>query len=323
MTLQTPPSPARRDLRGIRRRGRRRPVVIAAGIAFGLVAAAGVTGTAAASHRPEATIAQPAAPEIVLASQIDATDAEPTDPAAQAQAVADQSLAAAAAVTADIAAAGLDIGIADTTVDTAALEDAAERLELADALPAVLVPSITDDVAEEAAVLDARVAELRGGLDGALERKAAEEAAAAAAAEEEARRAAAAAPAAGRSSAGAGGDALPTAAVPSGGATGDNSPAGAQATAYAMLAGYGWGDDQFGCLVALWNRESGWNYQAHNRSSGAHGIPQALPGSKMASAGPDWETNAATQIAWGFGYIAGRYGSPCAAWSHSESVGWY
>ena len=90
-----------------------------------------------------------------------------------------------------------------------------------------------------------------------------------------------------------------------------------------MFPDYGWGDDQFGCLVALWNKESGWNYQAYNSSSGAFGIPQALPGSKMGTAGADWQTNAATQVAWGLGYIAGRYGSPCGAWSHSESYGWY
>ena len=102
------------------------------------------------------------------------------------------------------------------------------------------------------------------------------------------------------------------------------TPAGdAQSIAYGMLGGYGWGDDQFGCLVELWNKESGWNSQAYNASSGAYGIPQALPGSKMASAGADWETNAATQISWGLGYIAGRYGSPCGAWQHSQSVGWY
>ena len=86
-----------------------------------------------------------------------------------------------------------------------------------------------------------------------------------------------------------------------------------------MLGSYGWGDDQFGCLVSLWNKESGWNYQAYNRSSGAYGIPQALPGSKMGSAGADWQTNPATQIAWGLGYISGRYGSPCGAWAHSQS----
>ena len=104
---------------------------------------------------------------------------------------------------------------------------------------------------------------------------------------------------------------------------GGTSPADAQATARGMLAGYGWGDDQFGCLVSLWQKESGWNYQAYNRSSGAYGIPQALPGSKMGSAGADWQTNPATQIAWGLGYISGRYGTPCGAWGHSQSTGWY
>jgi septal ring factor EnvC (AmiA/AmiB activator) len=103
-----------------------------------------------------------------------------------------------------------------------------------------------------------------------------------------------------------------------------NTPSGAQATAQSMMASrYGWGSDQFQCLVSLWDRESGWNYQSYNAGSGATGIPQALPGSKMASAGSDWATNAATQISWGLGYIAGSYGTPCAAWGHSESSGWY
>ena len=100
-------------------------------------------------------------------------------------------------------------------------------------------------------------------------------------------------------------------------------PGSAQAIAYDMVHARGWGDDQFACLVALWNRESGWRVNAYNRSSGAYGIPQALPGSKMGSAGADWETNAATQIAWGLGYIGGRYGTPCGAWGHSQSTGWY
>ena len=90
-----------------------------------------------------------------------------------------------------------------------------------------------------------------------------------------------------------------------------------------MLASHGWGDDQWSCLSSLWQRESGWNPSAANPSSGAYGIPQALPGSKMASAGSDWRTNPATQIKWGLGYIKGRYGSPCGAWAHSQSVGWY
>ncbi len=85
----------------------------------------------------------------------------------------------------------------------------------------------------------------------------------------------------------------------------------------------GWSASQFTCLNLLWNRESGWNYRAMNPSSGAYGIPQSLPGSKMASVAPDWRTNPATQIKWGLNYIAERYGTPCGAWAHSESVGWY
>ncbi|GAA1971041.1 hypothetical protein GCM10009798_34790 [Nocardioides panacihumi] len=93
--------------------------------------------------------------------------------------------------------------------------------------------------------------------------------------------------------------------------------------ASALLGDFGWDSSQFGCLDQLWTKESGWNPLANNASSGAHGIPQALPGSKMASAGPDWETNPVTQIKWGLGYIQGRYGSPCSAWGHSESFNWY
>jgi hypothetical protein len=96
-----------------------------------------------------------------------------------------------------------------------------------------------------------------------------------------------------------------------------------QAVAKLMLAQRGWGSSQFSCLVSLWNRESGWNIHAANPSSGAYGIPQALPGRKMASAGPDWENNAATQIAWGLSYISSRYGTPCGAWGHSQATGWY
>ena len=106
---------------------------------------------------------------------------------------------------------------------------------------------------------------------------------------------------------------------------GGNTVEGARATARSMAASqYGWGADQFSCLDRLWQKESGWSYSAVNSSSGATGIPQALPGSKMASAGNDWATNATTQISWGLGYIkASSYGTPCAAWSHSQSVGWY
>ena len=101
-------------------------------------------------------------------------------------------------------------------------------------------------------------------------------------------------------------------------------PAGeAQEIAHEMVISRGWSEGQFTCLVKLWNRESGWNTQAGNPSSGAYGIPQSLPANKMASAGADWRTNPATQIRWGLGYIAGRYGDPCGAWGHSQNVGWY
>lgn len=91
----------------------------------------------------------------------------------------------------------------------------------------------------------------------------------------------------------------------------------------ALLSDFGWSSDQFGCLDSLWTKESGWNVTADNPSSSAYGIPQALPGSKMSSAGADWATNPVTQITWGLGYIQDRYGSPCAAWGHSQSHNWY
>lgn len=96
-----------------------------------------------------------------------------------------------------------------------------------------------------------------------------------------------------------------------------------QQIAQAMLASFGWSSSQFSCLDPLWAHESGWSVTAYNAGSGAYGIPQALPGSRMASAGPDWQNNAATQIRWGLEYIKGTYGSPCAAWDHEQATGWY
>ncbi len=96
-----------------------------------------------------------------------------------------------------------------------------------------------------------------------------------------------------------------------------------KAFAYTQVTKQGWQRDQYSCLVKLWNRESNWRYNASNRSSGAYGIPQALPGIKMATAGADWMTNPETQIIWGLGYIEGRYGSPCGALAHSDKLGWY
>ena len=81
--------------------------------------------------------------------------------------------------------------------------------------------------------------------------------------------------------------------------------------------------DEFACLDQLWQKESGWRWNADNPSSSAYGIPQALPGSKMATVGDDWLTNPATQIEWGLGYVSSRYGTPCNAWAHSVDIGWY
>lgn len=96
-----------------------------------------------------------------------------------------------------------------------------------------------------------------------------------------------------------------------------------QAYARERCYDYGWSDSDFYALVNLWNRESGWNIYSKNSRSGAYGIPQALPGSKMASAGSDYLTNYKTQINWGLSYIKSRYGSPSNAWSSFQSKGWY
>jgi hypothetical protein len=98
---------------------------------------------------------------------------------------------------------------------------------------------------------------------------------------------------------------------------------GNRAIGCALMLKAGFDIDQFPCLNKLWTKESNWRTTAANTSSGAYGIPQALPGSKMGSVADDWRTNPATQIKWGLGYVEGRYGSPCEAWSHSQSTGWY
>ena len=124
------------------------------------------------------------------------------------------------------------------------------------------------------------------------------------------------------SSSSAAGGGTPTVSLPA------PDPGSAQSIALNMLSSFGFGSDsssnpQYGCLVNLWNRESGWNYQAENPYSGAYGIPQALPGDKMASAGADWQTNPATQIKWGLGYIQSIYGTPCGAWNFELANGYY
>lgn len=116
-------------------------------------------------------------------------------------------------------------------------------------------------------------------------------------------------------SGGAGGAPVYTAPIP--------SPGTAQAIAYQLLPAFGFNaKTEYSCLLPMWQNESGWSVTAAN-ASGAYGIPQALPGYKMASAGPNWQTNATTQIKWGLGYIKGRYGSPCNAWAFWQNNGWY
>ena len=100
------------------------------------------------------------------------------------------------------------------------------------------------------------------------------------------------------------------------------APGSAREIGQQLAAARGWTGEQWGCLDMLWGRESGWRTNAGN-ASGAYGIPQALPGSKMASAGADWRDSAATQVTWGLNYIGGRHGSPCGAWKHFQARHWY
>jgi hypothetical protein len=158
----------------------------------------------------------------------------------------------------------------------------------------------------------------------AAQRAAARQAAAKAAAAKAAAAKAAAAKAAAAQAASSASSGSSTSSGSSGSSAASVQPSGTpQQIALSMLGSFGWSSGEFSCLVSLWDRESGWNTYASNPSSGAYGIPQALPASKMASAGADWATNPATQIRWGLGYIQQVYGSPCAAWGHSQSVGWY
>ncbi|MGN7860764.1 phospholipase [Microbacterium sp. 22303] len=203
----------------------------------------------------------------------------------------------AASVNADVKASGLDLGQARKLVDATGLTSAHEVLSDAASHKGSVHTALAVAVADYSEKVESQVAEVRTNLNNAVAQKQAADAAAAAAA--------AAAQAAAEAQAAA------------------NTPDGARAAAQQIMASdYGWGDDQFQCLNSLWNKESGWNYQAYN-PSGATGIPQALPGGKMASAGDDWETNATTQIKWGLGYISSVYGTPCSAWGHSQATNWY
>ncbi len=98
---------------------------------------------------------------------------------------------------------------------------------------------------------------------------------------------------------------------------------GNRAIGCALLLDAGFKLAEMPCLDKLWTKESGWNHRSSNPSTGAYGIAQANPGERMASVGSDWRTNPATQIKWGLGYIKGRYGTPCGAWTFFQNKGWY
>ncbi|MET0303821.1 MAG: phospholipase [Microbacteriaceae bacterium] len=292
--MRHPHTPVRRRTLGV--------VAACAGVALGAVTLAGLTSNLPLSGAVAASVSRviaTASPVPPAAGPLAAV----ADDAADQLADARSAVRAADAVAADASASGLDLAI-ETTVDTGALEAQIDRLADADLTPVLLLPEIVEDADQETLIVEQRVATIRAVLDGELAQKAAAEAAAEAQRQAEAEAAAAAAAA----------EALAQA----------NTPEGAQATARQMAAErYGWGEGEFSCLVSLWNKESSWNYQAYNASSGATGIPQALPGSKMAASGADWQTNAATQVSWGLDYIARAYGAPCSAWGHSQATNWY
>jgi hypothetical protein len=287
----------------------RRTHTAGAVVAIGLVALAGLSATAPA-YASQASSEPGAAAVAVLGSDA-GTLREISSDAQSSLDDARAALTTAGPVTADISASGLEVGVPVTTIDTSALRDHMERLAAFDVMPALLLAAITDETVTVARRVLAHAGVLRGRLEVAEAQKAAEEAAAQAAL--------AAAEAAAQAQRDA--EAAAAAAVALANA---NTPEGAQATARQLAAAnYGWGEGEFSCLLSLWSKESGWNYLAYNDSSGATGIPQSLPGSKMASAGADWQTNATTQIAWGLEYISAVFGSPCSAWGHSQATDWY
>lgn len=302
-------TPTRRAQRARRTRLRFSPLVAAGTIAATLATTGFVVATpsvaAAVESLSPAGVASLAA-ETIMAEPID----EVTSTARSTLARARVALAEADEVSAAIARSGLDLGAESAEIDTRDLLHAVDRLSALDVITLMLTPGATDEVATAAKTVAGTAADARERLNAGLAQRAAETAAAAAAAEAaaQAQREAEAAAAA------AAAEAARAAA---------NTPDGAKATARQLAADHGWGDDQFSCLESLWTKESDWDYQAYNPSSGATGIPQSLPGDKMASAGADWQTNATTQIRWGLDYIERAYGTPCAAWGHSQATDWY
>lgn len=311
------------------------PATVALGLIVGTaVATAGLTGSVPAAHADVAApttasyaTAAAATPGARALGEIGAEPiAEITEASAaaltDAEALLDAAPEVVAAIKAEVTEAKLDLDVAAVEIDTAGLEDLAGELRAVAITPTLFIPTMTDEAVAETARVQSAVDTLQDAFKAAQVKKAAEEAAKKAAAKKAAEKKAAEAKAQAEREAAAQASAQRSA--PSA-ASGPSKYSGGDARGIArdMVAQRGWGGDQFSCLDSLWQRESGWNYRAQNPSSGAYGIPQALPGSKMASAGGDWQTNPATQIAWGLSYIEGRYGTPCGAWGHSQSHGWY
>ena len=301
------PLPTRRELRHRKKR---------ATIAWATVTAVAIVTAASAASIPTAYAAADASASFTGPSASTADDSTLDTIVGDAHAAlaeADAVKVDAATLVLEISQAGLDLGVEDTRIDVAPLQESAERLDAVDlAAPmagsVMALPLLTDEVEKDVRLLSARTADLRERLDTAVAEKAAADAAAAAEA------AAAAAAAEAQRQAEEAAAALAAA----------NTPEGAKATARELAAStYGWGDDEFSCLASLWEKESNWNYLAMNPSSGATGIAQALPGDKMATVADDWASSARTQIIWGLEYIAATYGSPCSAWGNSQATNWY
>jgi hypothetical protein len=305
-------APTRRSLRAASRRRIRRPLSVVMACVGAVTGIALTTGAVAG-----APVSAPVAAAAVAAAVPIAATLSPSSAAAGVTGIAlgssdaqdavdhaEAALGRAARLTKEISASGLDLG-GDTVIETTPLVESRDRLASTGIVPVLLFPEVADETRARTQAVDARVADLRAELSAARVQKAEAEVAAEAqrqaeeaAAAEEQRQA----------------DELAA----------RNTPEGARAVAQGMAAErYGWGADQFSCLSSLWNKESGWDYQAYNASSGATGIPQALPGDKMASAGAEWATDAAIQIAWGLDYISRAYGTPCSAWGHSQATNWY
>lgn len=265
---------------------RRRTVALAliAGAALGLIGTAGLSAAAPAAADVSGRVA------IIDRGDLRADLAE-TESVVEA---GRDAVATAASTVSEVKSSGYDLGA--VSIDTTGLAKSLNALSDPDAVGAARAV-LTANTAVETKIVATETQALRDRLDAAIDKREAEKAAAAAAEKAEAEAAALASA---------------------------NTPDGARTVASQIASSeYGWGADEFSCLDSLWEKESGWNYQAYNQDGGATGIPQALPGDKMASFGSDWATNATTQIRWGLDYISSVYGSPCAAWGHSQSVNWY